>query len=127
MQIEHGATALTETDVHTWVEKYLLAWRTNAAGDIAALFSETAEYHEAPNRTSWIGRAAIVAGWQSRWGWQQGGWTFEWSLRSRDGRTAVIAGVGHYVELGDFDNLWTVVFDKDGRCTRFDMLNTEQG
>ena len=119
-------TTLTDEFITMWVEKYLSAWRSNATADIEALFTEAAEYHEGPYKTDWIGRENIVAGWQGRWDWQQGGWDFDWHVVSREGRTAVIAGVGRYVELGSFANRWTVVFDDDGRCSRFDMVNTEQ-
>lgn len=67
-----------------------------------------------------------VEGWRGRWDWQQGGWDFDWSITSIDGFTAVITGIGHYVELGDFDNVWTLHFDESGLCTRFDMLNTKR-
>jgi hypothetical protein len=126
MDADDTSTPLTDQEIATWVEHYLTAWRTNATSDIEALFTETAEYHERPYETDLIGRDDIVAGWQSRWDWQQGGWTFEWTTRSTAGRTAVIDGVGHYRELGDFDNEWTVTITADGRCSHFEMLNTEQ-
>lgn len=120
------APDITTATITAWVEQYLLAWRTNEATDIAALFSDDAEYHETPYDTDWIGRDEIVEGWQSRWDWQQGGWTFEWNILSVDGLAVVVTGVGHYTKLGDFDNVWTLQFDASGRCVRFDMQNTEQ-
>lgn len=93
----------------------------------AGLFSEDAEYHESPYKTDWVGRAEIVAGWQSRWDWQQGGWDFEWRLVSIDGPTAVVTGLGRYAKLGDFDNHWTVRFRSPELCESFTMINTERG
>jgi hypothetical protein len=122
----HAATVSTET-ITRWVEGYIQAWASNSRPDIAALFTDDAEYHEAPFDTEWVGREAIVDGWRGRWDWQQGGWTFEWSITSVDGSSAVITGIGHYTELGDFDNVWTVAFDESGLCRRFDMFNTERG
>lgn len=116
----------TIESITAWVDSYLLAWKSNSSEDIAALFTENAEYHEAPFDTAWIGRDAIVEGWQSRWDWQKGGWDFEWSIASINGSSVVVTGAGHYTELGDFDNVWTVTFDASGRSSRFDMLNTEQ-
>ena len=116
-----GAESITE-----WVERYIHAWQTNATADIAALFTDDAEYHETPYETEWIGRDEIVDGWRSRWDWQQGGWHFEYTIASIDGQVAVITGIGHYAKLGDFDNVWTVTFDGSGRCSRFEMLNTER-
>lgn len=117
---------LTADSIDHWVGGYVRAWTSNTPADIAALFTETAEYHESPYETDWIGRDEIVEGWRSRWNWQAGGWEFEWSLAEIDGSTATITGIGHYEELGDFDNVWTVSFDETGRCTRFDMVNTER-
>lgn len=119
-------SALTAEFVTRWVGRYMEAWESNASSDIAALFTEDAEYHEAPYATEWVGRDEIVEGWRSRWDWQQGGWEFEWSLASIDGQTVVITGIGHYKKLGDFDNVWTVTFDESGRAKRFEMLNTER-
>jgi hypothetical protein len=116
----------TPEAITVWVEKYLRAWETNATADIKALFTEDAEYHESPYSTDWIGRDDIVEGWQSRWDWQQGGWTFEWNVAKVEGMTVTVMGIGHYTKLGDFDNQWTVTFDESGRSSRFDMLNTER-
>jgi SnoaL-like domain len=118
---------LSAESITTWVTGYLHAWETNSPADISSLFTEDAEYHETPYETDWIGREAIIEGWRSRWDWQQGGWQFDWSITNIEGSTAVITGVGHYKELGDFNNVWTVTFDKSGRCGRFQMVNTEQG
>jgi hypothetical protein len=116
----------TAASITRWVEGYVTAWKTNARADIEALFTDDAEYHESPFDTQWIGRGAIVEGWRSRWDWQSGGWEFEWSITMIDGWVAVIAGIGRYAELGDFDNVWTVTFDESGRCSRFVMVNTER-
>jgi len=112
--------------VGVWVDGYLRAWASNSPEDIAALFTEDAEYHESPFETEWIGRDEIVEGWRSRWDWQAGGWDFEWSIASISGATATVIGVGRYKKLGDFDNTWTVTFGSSGLCSRFEMLNTER-
>jgi hypothetical protein len=121
-----SASVTTEAITH-WVEGYLRAWESNVPSDIAALFTGHAEYHESPFEPHWVGRERIIAGWRSRWDWQQGGWTFDWSISAVEGMTVVITGVGQYTELGDFDNVWTVTFDESGLCSRFEMRNTERG
>ena len=118
---------VTPENIAAWVERYLTAWRTNDSDDIAGLFTEDGEYHEGPYETDWIGRDEIVDGWQSRWDWQQGGWSFDWELVSIDGPAAVITGVGHYTELGNFSNHWTVRFRTAELCESFIMVNTERG
>ncbi|MBW0088438.1 nuclear transport factor 2 family protein [Pseudonocardia sp. KRD-184] len=120
-----ATTRLSERRVAEWVERYVHAWRTADPDDIAALFSPDAEYHEWPYETSLIGRDAVVDGWLSRQPWQEGGWSFDWSLLMITGDTAAIKGTGRYTELGTFDNLWTVTFTEDGRCRMFRMWNNE--
>ena len=122
----HTDSLPTTASVTAWVSDYLKAWRSNSRTDIAALFTDDAEYHETPYETEWIGRDEIVDGWRSRWDWQKGGWTFEWSISDISGPTVLITGIGHYTELGDFNNAWTVTFDDSGRASRFEMVNTER-
>ena len=110
--------------VDSWMQRYLTAWATNESAHIGDLFTEDAEYHEVGYDTDWIGRAEIVEGWQSRFEWQSGGWTFDWTLAAIVGDTAAITGTGHYAALGDFGNIWTVTFDGD-RCSMFRMWNGE--
>jgi hypothetical protein len=116
---------VTQQQVEAWVNGYVTAWRTNASKDITALFTPKAEYHEWPYATDWIGRREIIAGWQSRAAWQEGGWDFEWSTLMITGDTAAIRGTGVYKELGTFLNLWTVTFDEHGKCTMFRMWNDQ--
>ncbi|UFS58045.1 nuclear transport factor 2 family protein [Subtercola endophyticus] len=116
---------LEKADVETWVAGYLTAWTTCAPADIAALFTVDAEQHERPYETDWIGCEAIIAGWQFRAKWQEGGWTFTWELLKIAGDTFVLSGTGVYTELGTFDNLWVVTLDDDGKCTSFQMWNNE--
>lgn len=110
--------------VDDWLQRYLTAWTTNESSDIAGLFAEDAEYHEVGYDTDWLGRPQIVEGWQSRFDWQSGGWTFEWEVVAIVGNTAAITGTGHYAKLGDFSNIWTVTFEGD-RCSVFRMWNGE--
>jgi hypothetical protein len=116
---------LTETQVAAWVQAYERAWKSYTREDIAALFTEDAESHEWPYETHWIGREAILDGWEERETWQQGGWSFRWSLLALNGDTAAIEGTGVYDELGTFANLWTVTFADDGRAQVFRMWNNE--
>lgn len=116
----------TTEQVENWVQRYVSAWTSYEDAAIAGLFSPDAEYHEWPYPTAWIGREAIVAGWNDRRAWQEGGWSFTWSLLTVNGDTAAIAGTGVYDELGTFANLWTITFaDQGERCAVFRMWNNE--
>jgi len=116
---------VTEQQVRSWIEGYVRAWSTSSSEDIAALFAPQAEYHEWPFETDWVGRAAIIDGWQGRTPWQEGGWEFEWSILAVNGDTVAIEGLGRYKKLGTFANLWTVTFDEDGKCIMFRMWNNQ--
>lgn len=116
---------ITEQQVTEWVEGYVKAWATNSPEDIGVLFAADAEQHEWPYETHWEGLDEIVEGWQSRADWQAGGWSFQWKLLAINGDTFAVQGVGNYVKLGRFDNLWVVTLGDDGKATVFRMWNNE--
>jgi SnoaL-like domain len=116
---------ITEEQVRTWVGGYLKAWSTCDRGDIGALFTENADSHEWPYETAWVGRQQIIEGWQARAQWQEGGWSFDWSLLAVNGDTFAVKGTGVYAKLGTFDNLWVVTLDDTGGCAMFRMWNNE--
>jgi hypothetical protein len=118
---------LTEKQVTNWFDGYVHAWRTYAAADIGELFAEDGESHEWPYETHWLGRDAIVEGWQDRAAWQQGGWTFSYEILLINGDTAAVKGIGVYAELGTFLNLMVVTLDDAGRAVELRMWNNEIG
>jgi hypothetical protein len=120
-----GDAVLSRQQVERWVGAYVHAWETYDTDDIATLFTADGEYHEWPYQTHWIGRDAIVEGWREREAWQEGGWTFEWSLLTINGDTAAVDGTGVYRSLGTFANLWVVTFGDAGTCSTFRMWNNE--
>jgi hypothetical protein len=115
----------TEEQVTAWVEGYVKAWQTTDPKDIAVIFANDAESYEWPYETEWIGLPAIIDGWSSRTDWQKDGWTFEWRLLHINGDTFAVQGVGHYVKLGNFDNLWVVTLNDDGKAAVLRMWNNE--
>ncbi|GAA4596413.1 hypothetical protein GCM10023194_68570 [Planotetraspora phitsanulokensis] len=119
------AKVITEQQVEHWVDGYVKAWTTGDPEDIKALFAEDAESYEWPYETAWIGRQEIIDGWRARAPWQEGGWTFDWSLLVVNGDTFAIKGTGVYAKLGTFDNLWVVTLGDEGECTVFRMWNNE--
>jgi hypothetical protein len=116
---------ITEEVVADWVERYEQAWRTTSPADIAAVFAPDAESHEWPYETDWNGLDEIIDGWKSREAWQAGGWTFTWDLLAINGDTFAVKGIGAYEELGNFDNLWVVTLDGNGRCSVLRMWNNQ--
>ena len=116
---------LDERSITRWVDGYVHAWRSENPADLDAIFAVDAKSYEWPYETEWIGLPAIKEGWSARRKWQAGGWTFEWQLAAISGDTFAISGVGHYVELGSFSNLWVVTMNADRKCRLFRMWNSE--
>ena len=119
------AKTVTEQQARDWVNGYVKAWTTCDPKDISALFAKDAESHEWPYVTAWLGRQQIIDGWRERAQWQEGGWTFDWSLLAVSGDTFAIKGTGVYTKLGTFDNLWVVTLNDQHRCIVFRMWNNE--
>jgi ketosteroid isomerase-like protein len=119
--------SLTEQQIETWVAAYVHAWETYDPGEIAALFTPDGESHEWPYKTDWLGRDAIVEGWNERSDWQSGGWSFSWKILAINGDTAFVEGTGVYKELGSFANLWAITLDDERAACRFlYMWNNER-
>lgn len=72
-----------------WIEGYLKAWTSNDPDDIAALFSEDADYYTLPFREPWARREAIIKGWIARDD-QPGTWQFEYDWLAIEGDTGVL-------------------------------------
>jgi hypothetical protein len=103
----------------SWVERYLVAWRSNDPDDIGTLFAEDALYFTLPASEPWRGRSAIVEEWLGRKD-DPGDWEFGYEVIARDGDLGIVRGVTEYkTDEGTFDNLWEVTLDPEDRATRF--------
>lgn len=109
-------------DLHTfagWLERYFAAWVSNDPDEVAALFSEDAEYSYGPFREAAHGRDEIVRAWVD------GG--VPPGLRTRFEPLAIEGdrGVAHWnvTFAGDgggtveIDGILLCTFDAQGRCT----------
>jgi hypothetical protein len=108
---------LTQVEVTRWVGAYIYAWRTGQAADIEALFTQDGEYHQRPQAADWIGRVAIVEGWQAQAAARQGAGHFTWQVLLVNGDTAAIREVRVDAELGTFLSLLVVTLDDHGQAT----------
>ncbi len=117
--MQRGEAIAGEAAIRAWVEAYVVAWNSNARGQIAALFAAGAEYWIAPYGEPWRGPEEIVAGWlQNRD--EPGDTGFEWSVVGHDGDLWVVEATTVYRSLGKtYSNLWLVRLDEYGRCTEF--------
>ncbi|MFL5720812.1 MAG: nuclear transport factor 2 family protein [Chloroflexota bacterium] len=101
-----------------WMGAYLRAWETNDPEEVGALFSDEALYLTEPSAEPWHGRPEIVEGWLGRKD-EPGDATFEWAPLVDSDRLGVITGRTTYLSGDDYDNLWVIRFDDDGRCSEF--------
>ncbi|GAA1839899.1 nuclear transport factor 2 family protein [Agromyces salentinus] len=109
-----------------WLERYVRAWATNDPADIAAVFSEDAVYDYRPDGSdSVVGRDAIAEDWVQE-GDEPGTWTFDGRVLTESPGLVVVQGITRYAENPDYDNLWVIRLDDDGRATRFTEWCTER-
>jgi SnoaL-like protein len=108
-----------------WLEAYVHAWETYSPDAIGDLFTEDASYSFHPYDAPVIGRQAIVDAWLKE---PDAPGTFEANYKpiAIDGDVAVVNGRSRYfkdssrVELTkEWDNLYVIEFDQDGRCRSF--------
>ncbi len=104
-----------------WMDGYLRAWRSNAAADIEALFTDEAVYLTAPDAEPRRGRDAIVAGWVDDAD-APGDWSFDWHVVHEASDIAIVEGRTEYPAERDYLNLWVIRFDGgpgEDRATAF--------
>lgn len=103
-------------DFEHWIQGYIQAWTSNDAEEVAALFTEDAQYHGHPFRPPMEGRQTIVDEWLDT---DDGPWTFDYEWLAIEGDTGVLQGLTDYEEDGTFSNIFVIRLDGDGRCREF--------
>jgi hypothetical protein len=112
-----------EQAVAAWLDGYSRAWGTYDPTEIGALFSADAVYHFEPYSEPARGREAIVTAWFED---RDDAGTYEGSYRPVlvAGDRAVARGTSRYFSPNgsvdrEFDNLFLLRFDADGRCAEY--------
>jgi ketosteroid isomerase-like protein len=112
-----------EQAVAAWLDGYSQAWGTYDPEAIGALFSDDAVYYYDPFSEPVRGREAIVADWIKD---RDEAGTYEGSYRPLlvAGDQAVARGSSRYFNTNgsvraEFDNLFLLRFDADGRCAEY--------
>lgn len=111
--------------VADWLKSYVRAWKSYQPDAIGDLFSEDATYVYHPFDAPLVGRDAIVASWLAD---PDAPGTYEASYEpiAVDGDVAVTNGRSSYFKdssrselIKQWDNIFVIEFDKDGRCRSF--------
>ncbi|HEV7126482.1 MAG TPA: nuclear transport factor 2 family protein [Ktedonobacterales bacterium] len=116
---------LTRATVAAWLDAYTQAWRSYDPAAIGDLFSADATYYYSPYSEPVHGRAAIVASWLKEPDAPPGSYSGSYTPLALDGDLAVANGRSRYFEADgttlkdEFDNLFVLRFDADGRCSEF--------
>jgi hypothetical protein len=108
-----------------WLIAYVHAWESYSPEAIGELFTEDATYSFHPYDQLVVGRQAIVTAWLKD---PDAPGTFEADYKplAIDGDVAVVNGRSRYFKdssrselTKEWDNLFVIAFDEDGRCRSF--------
>jgi hypothetical protein len=123
----------------SWLDRYVAAWISYEAGDIADLFSDDVRYRYYSYAEWVVGRDAVVASWMgeatdahgsSRD--EPGTYTAAYAPVAVEGDVVVATGTSTYTDSPGgrvtrvFDNCFVMRFDDDGRCREFTEYYTKR-
>ena len=108
-----------------WLKAYVRAWESYSPEAIGDLFTDDATYSFHPYDEPVVGRQAIVEAWLKDPD-PASTFTANYEPIAIDGSVAVVNGRSTYfrdssrTELTkEWDNIFVIEFDKDGRCNSF--------
>lgn len=111
--------------VQQWLDAYIRAWETYDRDQIEALFSEDVSYHFDPFDDGLHGRGAVVESWFEDPD-APGTWSASYRPIAVDGDVAVANGRSKYeadpsrdLPAREYDNIFVIRFDSEGRCREF--------
>jgi SnoaL-like domain len=116
----------------TWLDRYVAAWLSYDAKEIAALFGEDIAYRYHPSDEPITGREAVVASWLGEGNSDgastrdaPGTYEAQYEPVAVDGDLVVATGTSTYREqpggpiVRVYDNCFVMRFDADGNCREF--------
>ena len=123
---------MDRAQAQTWLDRYVAAWLSYDANDIATLFSEDVAYRYHPSDEPITGREAVVASWLGEGNLNgassrdaPGTYAGRYEPVAIDGDVIVATGTSSYRERPDgpivrvYDNCFVMRFDADGNCREF--------
>jgi hypothetical protein len=117
---------MTKTDLQSWLDRYIQAWRANTTTAIEELFTEDASYRFHPydkDDETVVGRDGIVAAWMEDPD-DPATWEASYEAWAMDGDRGVGVGTSRYLATADkpertYFNCFLMKFADDGRCSEF--------
>lgn len=123
---------MDRADAQAWLDRYVSAWLSYDANDIAALFSEEIAYRYHPYDDPIVGRKAVVASWLGEGDSESAStrdapdtYAAQYEPIAVDGDVVVATGTSSYRERPDgpivrvYHNCFVMGFDADGKCREF--------
>ena len=123
---------MDRTDAQAWLDRYVAAWLSYDADDIASLFTEDVLYRYHPYDDPIVGREAVVASWLGEANSDgastrdaPGTYAAQYEPVAVDGEIVVATGTSSYRERLDgpivrvYHNCFVMRFDAEGRCLEF--------
>ena len=123
---------MDRAQAQTWLDRYVAAWLSYDAEDIAALFSAGVAYRYHTSDEPITGREAVVASWLGESSANgastrdaPGTYAAQYEPVAVDGDVVVATGTSTYRERPDgpvvrvYDNCFVMRFDADGKCREF--------
>lgn len=123
---------MDQGNAQKWLDRYVAAWLSYDAEDIAGLFSEDVLYRYHPYDEPVVGREAVVASWLGEDSADSGSsrdapgtYGGRYEPVAIEGDTVVAVGVSEYRTKADgpvtktYDNCFVMRFDDDGLCREF--------
>ena len=123
---------MDRTDAQAWLDRYVAAWLSYEAEDIASLFTEDVLYRYHPYDDPIVGREAVVASWLGEAHSDgastrdaPGTYAAQYEPVAVDGEIVVATGTSSYRERLEgpivrvYHNCFVMRFDAEGRCQEF--------
>ena len=123
---------MDRADAQTWLDRYVAAWLSYDAMDIAALFAEDVSYRYHPYDEPITGREEVVGSWLGEGDLNgastrdaPGTYAAQYEPVAVDGDVVVATGISSYRERPDgpvvrtYHNCFVMRFDSDGNCREF--------
>lgn len=123
---------MNRADAQAWLDRYVAAWLSYDANDIAALFTEDVVYRYHPYDDPLVGQEAVVASWLGESDSEDastrdapGTYAARYEPVAVDGDVVVATGTSTYREQPEgpivrvYDNCFVMRFAGEGRCEEF--------